>query len=274
MCRKAFLLIFLLIGTLNASLLFDKIENIIGKKQFQIHNKLIEVLFKDKTNFYITDNILNYSIVLQTLKDNGLLHLKFGEPKELKVEFKSNTDAIKTLKILNETLRGMGYHYYFTKESSLDKQSGILTWTIIFKTEYILDPFILVQELKSKACKISDVTRVTDDFWKYDIDVSFAKIKEAIKIDNNEKVIFQKPLRAYLIEVTNASKLQVISRNLNHWFPYIAFYNTHLNVLKVIKKNRIYKGYRTNVPRETKYIKITDLYTLINIKRGLSIIVK
>jgi hypothetical protein len=168
----------------------------------------------------------------------------------------------------------MGYYYYFTKESSFDTNSGQLVWTIVFNTEYILDPFILVQELKSRNCKILNVTRQKDDFWKYNIDVNFAKIDEAIKIDNNEKVIFQKPLRAYFIEVTNASKLHIISRNLNHWFPYIAFYNEHLKVLKVIKKDRIYKGYRTNIPPKTKYIKITDLYTLINIKRGLSIIVK
>ena len=160
------------------------------------------------------------------------------------------------------------------KKSTFDKSSGILSWTIVFNTEYILDPFILVQELKTKSCKVLNVTREKDNFWKYDIDVNFAKIKEAIKIDNNEKVVFQKPLRPYFIEVTDASKLQIISRNLNHWFPYIAFYDNHLNVLKVIKKDRIYKGYRTSVPRETKYIKISDLYTLINIKRGLSIIVK
>ena len=84
----------------------------------------------------------------------------------------------------------------------------------------------------------------------------------------------QKPLRPYLLEVKNATKLRVIGRTLNHWFPYIAFYDKHLNVLKVIKKNRVYRGYRVNVPHGTKYIKISDLYTLINIKRGLSIIVK
>ena len=272
---KKFLFLFLIIvNTLNADKLFHKIENLIGKEQFQIHNNLINLLFKTKADFYILDEQLDYKEILQTLKENGLLHLKFRKPTELNIEFTTSTDPIKSLKILNETLRSMGYYYYFTKSTEFNKEKGSLKWTIVFKAEYALDPLILVQELKSKSCKILDIEKESDNYWKYSIDVNNAKIREAIKIDNNEKVILQKPLRPYFIEVDNATKLQIIGRNLNHWFPYIAFYDKHLNVLKVIKKDRIYKGYRTKVPRGTKYIKITDLYTLINIKRGLSIIVK
>lgn len=270
-----FLLIsFLFISTLSANKLFDKIENFIGKEQFLLHNNLINFLFKTKEDFYITQQQLDYRLILGTLKDNGLLNLRFDKPTELTIEFNTNTDAIKSLKILNETLRAMGYYYYFTKSSQFDKETGSLKWVIVFKAEYALDPFILVQELKSKSCTILDIEKRNFAYWKYSINVDFAKIKEVIKIDNNEKVVLQKPLRPYFIEVNNATKLQIIGRNLNHWFPYIAFYDKHLNVLKVIKKKRTYKGYRTNVPHGTKYIKITDLYTLINIKRGLSIIVK
>ena len=272
--NKIFLLLFLVFTTLSADKLLDKIENLIGEKQFKLHSNLINLLFKEKVNFYITQEQLDYTTILRTLKENGLLQLKFKKPQELNIQFSTSTDAIKSLKILNETLRAIGYYYYFTKSTSFNSSTGALDWTIVFDTESAIDPLILVQELKSKSCHILDIEKVNDSFWKYNIDVNFAKIREAVKIDNNEKVIFQKPLRPYFIEVDNANTLQIIGRNLNHWFPYIAFYDKSLNVLKVIKKDRIYKGYRTKVPRGTKYIKITDLYTLINIKRGLSIIVK
>ncbi len=272
--KKIFFLLFIFIGTLSASQLFEKIENLIGKKQFNLHNNLIYVLFKNTENFYRTQNQLNYKLILQKLKENGLLDLRFKKPKQISIEFVTNKDPIKSLKILNDTLRDMGYSYYFTKSSIFDKKTNTMNWTIIFNTEYALDPLILTQELKLRSCYILDIWKVSDIYWKYNININNAQITDAIKIDNNEKVILEKPLRPYLIEVTNAVSLQIISRNLNHWFPYIVFYDNHLNVLKVIKKQRTYKGYKTKVPRETKYIKITDLYTLINIKRGLSIIVK
>jgi predicted RNA-binding protein associated with RNAse of E/G family len=61
---------------------------------------------------------------------------------------------------------------------------------------------------------------------------------------------------------------------LNHWHPYIVFYDKHLNILKIIKKDNIFKTFNTNIPKGTNYIKITDLYMLLNIKRGLSVIIR
>jgi hypothetical protein len=119
-----------------------------------------------------------------------------------------------------------------------------------------------------------NIEKKNDTYWKYELDVKNSKLKNTIKVDHNEKVVLQKPLQPYFIEINNATKLQIIGRTLNHWFPYIVFYDEHLNVLKTVKKKRVYRGYRTNIPHRTKYIKITDLYTLVNIKRGLSIIVK
>ncbi len=272
--KKILFLIFILISTLSANKLLNKIENLMGKEQFNLHNNLIHILFRTQEKNFITGDQLNYKLLLETLKENGLLHLKFKKPKQINIEFITNNDPIKSLKILNDTLRGMGYSYYFTKSNIFNKKINTMRWTIVFNAEYALDPLILTEELKLKSCHILDIEKVTDSFWRYNIDVNFANITDAVKVDNNEKVILEKPLKPYFIKVTDATSLQVISRNLNHWFPYIAFYDNHLNVLKVIKKDRVYKGYKTKVPRETKYIKITDLYTLINIKRGLSIIVR
>ena len=274
MFKKIFFLFFLLINSLYADLLFDKLENIIGNKQFQIHNNLLQNIFKNRKDFYITDNLLNYVVILKNLKDNGLLKLKFKKPTNVTITFHSNTDPIKSLKILNEVLAGMGYSFYFTKEIFFDKETNQLTWTINFKTESMIDSYLLIKDLKTRHCKVRNIVKIKDNSWEYDIDVNFSTILEAITIDKYEKVTLSKPLKPYLLEVSQAKILIVISRILNHWFPYIVFYDKHLNVLKSIKKNGVYKGFRSDVPRGTKYIKIDDVYTLLNIKRGLSVIVK
>lgn len=274
MLTRIVFIFILLINTLNADLLYDKIQNLITTQKFQLNKSLIDLLFKNRSEFYITPDLLDYRNVLKTLKNNGLLDLKFKNPTNLTISFNSNTDPIKSLKILNEILRDMGYSYYFTKETTYLKDTNQLHWTISLNTEYILDPFMLLNELKNRQCNIKNITRLNNKTWSYDIDVNFAKISEAVKIDKDEKIILSKPLRPYMLEVRDTSVLYIRSRTLNSWYPYIVFYDKHFDILDVIKTNRIYKKYKTNVPRETQYIKVGDMFTLLNIKRGLSIIVK
>ncbi len=253
-------------------LLLDKVENIIGAKEFNTHKNLVNVLFKNKKAFYIGDN-LNYLQILKKLKQNGLLDLRLPRPKEIIVKFETNHDPIKSLKILNDSLKSLGYYYYFTKSTKYDG-AGNLIWIIKLKTSYAIDPMILAMELANHETRIKDIVREKNDTWKYVINTQNANISDAFYVDTNEKVILQKPLKAYFIKIGEAKTLKVLSRRLNNWYPYIVFYDKHLTVLRVIKKDRVFKGLSMKIPETTTYIKMTDLYTLVNIKRGLSIITK
>ena len=144
----------------------------------------------------------------------------------------------------------------------------------MFKAEYMLDPVMLLKELRDNGCKILQVNNNGSNKWTYEIDFKNTELISATKIEKNEKVKFQKPLRPYMLKITDAKSLEVISRNLNHWFPHIIFFDKDLKVLNTVKKDRVYKGLTIQVPNNTRYVKITDLYNLINIKRGLSIIIR
>ncbi|NQY95396.1 MAG: hypothetical protein HRT43_14615, partial [Campylobacteraceae bacterium] len=106
------------------------------------------------------------------------------------------------------------------------------------------------------------------------INTQYADIADALYIDSNEKVVLQKPLKPYFIKISEAKTLKILSRKLNNWYPYIVFYDKHLTVLRVVKKDRMFRGLSMKIPESTRYMKVTDLYTLVNIKRGLSIITK
>lgn len=270
--KRYFFAIVLFVSLLNADKLNDKIINLIGQKDYQIHKNLINILFQKKEHFFIGESI-RFVPMLKALKKNGLLHLEFDRPKKLTVEFHLYNDPLKALKIMNDTLKSLGYYYYFTKKSLYDG-NGNMIWTITLNTEYAIDPLVLSSELVNHECKILDIEKVRDDKWIYKIDALNGKLFDTIVIDSDEKVVLQKPLKPYFIEIKEADELRIIGRKLNNWFPYIVFYDSHLNVLNVVKKNRIYKGLRIKIPKNTKYIKISDLYNLINIKRGLSVIVK
>lgn len=270
---KLFLTTVFLTLSLQANVLFEKIENLIGEESYKVHKNLIQFIFAQESATYYNNEKINYLNVLKELKQNGLLNLKLDQPKEILVEFYTSTDPVKSLKILNETLKSLGYYYYFTKHTSYDG-SGSLKWVIKLKTEFMIDPLIFISELIKKEAQIIEIKREENDKWIYKIDTNFANISESIFIDSNEIVKLQKPLRPYFITVKEGKVLKVISTALNYWYPHIVFYDEHLNVLNIVKEDKIFKRISLRIPKQTKYIKITDLYTLVNIKRGLSVIIK
>ncbi|BFU77850.1 hypothetical protein ALC152_10650 [Arcobacter sp. 15-2] len=257
---------------LSGSVLKEKVENIIGTKDYKIHSSLISLLFKDESK-YIINNQIKYLKVFNTLQENGLLNLRLNKPRDIEIEFQSSEKNFKSYKILNDVMHMIGYRYFFTKSMSIDDKQT-LTWKILFKAEYMLDPVVLLNELRKNSANVIEVVNKGSNKWFYKIDFKNADLDSAIKIDNYEKVKFQKPLRAYMLKIEEAQSLQVISRNLNNWFPNIVFFDKDLKILKVIKKNRVYKGFKVKIPENTRYVKVTDLYNLINIKRGLSVIVR
>ena len=269
---RLFVASIILMLNLNANNLHDKIENLIGSADYKTHKNLINFIFKDENNFMINDNI-NFNLVVKKLQENGLLKLAFEQPKEIIVEFHVNKDPLKSLKMLKESLKSLGYYYYFTKSTKYDGEDS-LTWTIKLTTEAAIDPLVLSSDLLNKGCRVLDITKEQNDRWIYKINTQNATIGDTISLISGERVVLKKPLKPYMIKIENAKSIYVVSRILNNWFPYIVFYDQHLNILNVVKEDKVYRNIRLKVPEGTRYIKISDLYTLINIKRGLSVVIK
>lgn len=272
MLKKIFVVLITLVVFVKADLLDDKLQNILGLHEYTKHTKLLNLLFEKKEEFYIGESLRTIK-VLETLKDNGLLNLKFNKPDTLTVDFYISDNKLKSLKILNETLKSLGYYYYFTKRAVYTEGEEFL-WTITLKAEAAIDPVIFLKELKKSEVFVKDLSLNALNHWQYRFDTKNGKISNATLIEPDEKIVFDKPLDSYLIKIKDVNTLKVISRKLNRWYPYIIFYDDKLNVLKTIEKQRIYKGIKTSVPQDTVYIKIGDMYNLINIKRGLSVIVQ
>lgn len=270
MIRK-FILVLFFIVSLEANPVLQKVENIVGDKEYKTHKALIELLFK-KESFYLANEKIKYFNMFDTLQKNGLLNLRFNRPAGVTIEFKIKGDNKKGYKILNDLLQTLGYRYFITKK--LENTGEELTWNIFLKVEYMLDPVMFLRELNYVGCKLLDVTKKSQYQWYYEIDFERASLPKASPIEKNEKVKFQKPLKPIFLDIEGAKLIQVLSRNLNRWFPDIVFFDKDLNVIKDIKIDKVYKGLKTKVPVGTKYVKITDKYNLINIKRGLTLIVR
>ena len=247
------------------NLLSQKIESLLGESAYNKKINFINVIFEPKSAFYINDRV-NIIKVVKTLKENGLLELFFKVPQELHLHFKTSGTPLFFVKIMSDTLRNIGYYRYVTTSSSLDATA--FEWNIALRAEYATDPIILQNELKKSGSSIIDIERKSTDDWTYTIDMSRAFLNLE-HLQTMEEIKLKHSLYAHWLDCSQVDSLSIKSTHRNNWYPYIAFYDASLHLLEVIKKDTKQTRLRLNIPTQAKYIKISDMYTLKNVKDAL-----
>ncbi len=247
------------------NLLKLKIKSFIDKSVYEQNSAYIDIIFSPQSDYYINERVDTVKVI-HTLKENGLLNLFFEKPTELKLSFKSSGPPLFFVKIMSDTLRNIGYYRYVTQESNLN--SSEFTWTISLNAEYATDPLILSRELKKSGCSIVDVVRDSPTEWTYVIDMREG-VLNIPKLEDGVEFQLKRSLYAHWLNVSNIKKLEIVGSRRNDWYPYIAYYDSSLHLLEVIKRDAKKRKIRLYIPKNAHYIKISDLYTLKNIKDPL-----
>lgn len=271
MIKKLYLILICTV-VLNAASFEEKVINLIGYETYNENRGLINYIFKDKATLYKDGNI-NYIPVIERLKNNGLLNVGYSSPQNVTITYIINYDPIKSLKIVNDSMKSLGYYHFFTKKLVYNENSDLI-WSVNLKTEAAIDPLMLSRELAKNSSRVIDIKKEGLTKWVYEIDTSSSSLAKAKSLIAGEKVSFRKPLKPYFIKVSNIKRINIYSKGGNQWFPSVVFYDRHLNILEIVKENSKKKFLTLRVPSDTKYIKIDDIYTLANLKRGLSVMIK
>lgn len=246
--------------------LIKKAKSFIDPKLFSKDKTYLETLFFPKTDFYDLNDKVDSVKVIQTLKNSGIINLFFKKPSEMTVTFKTDGATMLFVKIMSDSLRNIGYYKYITKESSIkDKE---FMWKISLVAEYATDPVVLSSELDKSGCKIVDIVRESPTDWTYVIDMKNAKL-DVKKLSNAEEVSLKRSLYAYWLDVSKIKNLEIISSDRNNWYPYIAYYDKSLMLLRVVKQDEKKRKMHFEIEDGVHYIKISDIYTLKNIKDPL-----
>lgn len=245
--------------------LTNKIKSLLDESVYTKNEAYIKIIFSPESDF-ITNYRVDAVKVVETLKENGLLSLYFKKPQELIINFKTSDNPLFFMKIMGDTLRNIGYYRYVTRESKLDETG--FTWSISLKTEYVTDPQVLQTELNKSGSVITDVTMNTQTEWTFSVDMrdGFLNVPKLVAFENIE---LKRSLYAYWLDVSQIKKLSIQSSVRNSWYPYITYFDSSLHLLKVIKKDSKTRNIILNIPNGAKYIKISDIYTLKNIKNFL-----
>ena len=266
MIRKLILLVTL--SVMLSANLDTKIKDLLGNSDYNTHKNLITHIFSNENNFY-TNNQIDYTKIVQELVNNGVLKLNLPSTQNVTISFYVDKNPKKALRNLSEILRALGQHNYVTKEEIIVDNN--LKWTIQIKTAAAISPLRLSQELQSINCSIVDIKREGNSNWSYSINTNNSSVYKAEDLISNKQLSLKKPIKPYMIKVSNTSVITMKSGAGNIWYPSIVFYDDALNIIGTYQENSLHKSLKLEVPKNTKYIKIDDLHTLANIKQGRDI---
>jgi len=250
--------------------LTKKVTNLIGEGSYEQNKAFIKLIFTPEEKFYLNERI-DVVKVAQTLKENGLLNLFFKKPQTFQLRFTSNVSPTLLVKIMGDTLRNIGYFRYVTLASSYDNSA--FSWSVEIRSEYATDPLILQKELQKYGSKIIDIQRDSQTQWSYTIDMNHASLP-LVNLINGEKLQLKRSLYAHWLDVSQVKSLTITSSPRNRWYPYIAFYDSSFHLIELQKAQEVKRRLSLAIPKDAKYIKISDHYSLKNIRDGLSVVPK
>lgn len=234
-------------------------------------NSKLSLLFSD-SSYKDSNGNLDLSQISRLLKTNSLLNLTLTSPQSLEMNFKAKADAILFFKILNDVLNDAGYVYFIP--TNLILREGSIDYTIQVESQYILDPGTLYTLLKKSSVYIDNVKRTGTYAYEYDLNFDNAKLLSNVDITLNSPTSPEKPLKDYILTLKGAKSIFIKSNTADNWFPKLLFLDKNLNLIKAIESKKQSNEFSQNIPNAALYVIIGDMYSLDNIKRGLSITLK
>ena len=247
--------------------LTGKIKSFLDVEIYEQNKAFIDVIFDPESDFYKNERV-DVVKVVETLKENGLLKLFFKTPREIQLNFKTSGSPLFFVKLMGDALRNIGYYRYVTTASNLN--SSEFTWSIKLTSEYATDPLVLQTELNKSGSNIIDIERTSATEWTYVVDMG-GSFLNLVELENRREIKLKRSLYAHWLNVAKIQKLKIVSSRRNNWYPYIAYYDSSLHLLKVIKEDERYNTLKLDIPKQAKYIKISDLYSLKNVKDELTL---
>lgn len=268
MVKRLLLAALLLVNVSADELLYGKIQELIGEKAFREHMGLIKIVFSPTGSYYNGER-LDVVRVMETLRENNLITLDFGRPRQMEMTFSTVGSPLFFVKLMEETLRSIGYIRYNTVESRRDGEK--FSWKISLSSEHATDPSMLGGELLKRGCRITDITRENSERWVYEVNMLEAHLNLEPMV-NGSQLRVNRLLDVYWLNVAHVQHITFNSLGANNWYPYIAFFDADMNLLQVYKRDRKSWQVMLRAPKEAVYAKVADLYSMKNIKDGFHIL--
>lgn len=248
----------------------EAIENFIGKNSFYTNQNFINRLFKEKQKFYTQEHFVDYYAILKTLKDNGLLELVFKQPSEVRLNFIAKTKPILLTRTINSVLSSLGYSYFTTSKAKYSQEYSNMTFSLV--TEHIVDPVVMLNELRKRGVFAKKVQRNSQLEWIYELEVQDWSIANATPLSTTARMELKNVSGEYWFSTKSAGVLQISKKNNRiGWFPRIVLFDKNLQILEIITQESFAKSAEVNITDRTAFVMVTDLNSPARLKYGITI---
>ncbi|MCI5632157.1 hypothetical protein [Helicobacter sp.] len=250
-----------------------RIMQLLGAESYKVNQKFIDRLFSNQGYFLDKQGQPDLYKISKTLKQNGLLGLKFKQPMELEIAFVIDENPQTFVSVLYDVLDTMGYYYFLVKQSLLQEKQ--FKFVLSMNTEYAIDPTLLQERLTEYGYKVQSIERTNISQWNYAVaEMQNLKYPKAIVLTPNE-MHFSANLRGeYWYVVAGGKKLDVKSSNNIAWYPKIVFFDAQLNVIEIVSSEKLMREIQKEIPKGAKFVKIVDNYLPITTKNGLEVVMQ
>jgi hypothetical protein len=211
----------------------------------------------------------NLRQVAEKLKANGFLKIPLPTPKTIYPVFlfRDNNPKFDTFTLYN-VLKQIGFSYFFPH--MVNRGSNGYSIQLEMKALQQIDPIPFIDEMETRGCKVLSIKKYQN--YLYTIDCSNQIVPEATPVEMVEGLQLKPlPIGGIWLRVRGGEVLEIVSPAGNWWHPEISYYDSQLGLIKMDRVPLLQRRYRIQVPDGTKYLRLGDLYTSSNIRRGLQI---
>ncbi|BEG56422.1 Putative periplasmic protein [Helicobacter sp. NHP21005] len=260
-----------LCALLSADALDSKIKNLMDRSFYQINKNFIHRVFQDRASFY-DRGALQIRKVLTTLKENGLLPLKFNHPSLLQVRFVAKTSPLLLLKTVQSVLSSMGYAYF----SVLQVQHQANTSSAIFtlNTEYALDPTLAARLFAKYGFDLVDLGRKNVKEWTYAFRVLTPRLAHATPLIPTGHALELKEISGeYWLDITSPGHLVVFARSAE-WQPQVSLFDSSLHILKYMAAENPTEKVSLHIGDEVRFVRVSDVNNPLVLKGGIKVLLQ
>lgn len=268
MHKKISFFILFLTGICWADFLDDKIKNFINEDAYRVNKNFIDKIFFNRQAFF-QDGVIDNKKVLETLKSNGLLNLKFNSPKEVNIIFSSKTSPIFLLRTVNSVLASMGYSYFEVKKAEYDEGRSSIIFG--FTSEYMIDPLIILEEMNKRGYIFNDVQKINEQAWGYDVTLFDSRLANAKNIELGDSLDLKEVSGEYWLQISDIGGNMNIISNSAEWKPKIVFFDKNLHIVDILNKKTSINNITFNVLKDVRFILISDTRSSTILKSGIRV---
>ncbi len=245
----------------------EEIISIIGPEKFQRNQAVLNAVFLDQ-NRYLRNGMVDVVKVVQVLDRIGLIQKDFPTPQKHEIVFKAYSHPYLFFKVAFDALKAADLFEYEIVNMQKNEQEYLLH--IAYTSSHLADPVVIARYFAKSDMGVVHIQK-NQNSWEYTIDADNG-VFVAPKLLHKLKIA---PIRkAVWVYVQNSEKIVIFSALGNRWFPKIFIYDRWLRPIDIVQKDHKSFQLSLKLPKGSYYIKISDKFTVKNIKNGLTIVSK